>query len=81
MPDKRVTVWVCHFKDRASLMLQWLDPDTGRTKSRSAKTGNEKEVEQARADLEFWPRRQYKTPVQSAAKEPTPAEGTACLLR
>ena len=21
MPDKRVTVWVCHFKDRASLML------------------------------------------------------------
>jgi integrase len=53
MPDKRVTVWVCHFKDRASLMLQWLDPDTGRTKSRSAKTADDKEAEKARADLEY----------------------------
>src|SRR5262249_961534 len=53
MPDKRVTVWVCHFKDRASLMLQWLDPDTGRTKSRSSRTTDEKDAEKARADLEY----------------------------
>jgi integrase len=32
---------------------QWLDPDTGRTKSQSAKTADEKEAEQARADLEY----------------------------
>jgi integrase len=53
MPDKRVTVWVQHFKDRASLVLQWIDPDTGRRKSRSAKTEDEKEAEKARADLEY----------------------------
>jgi hypothetical protein len=35
------------------LVLQWIDPDTGRRRSRSAKTANEKEAEQARADLEY----------------------------
>jgi integrase len=53
MPDKRVTVWVQRFKDRAHLMLQWIDPDTGRRKSRSAETADDKEAEQARADLEY----------------------------
>src|SRR5262245_12553165 len=53
MPEKRVTVWVQRFKDRASLMLQWIDPDTGRRKSKSANTADEKEAEQARADLEY----------------------------
>jgi integrase len=45
MSEQRVTVWVQRFKDRAHLMLQWIDPDTGRRKSRSAQT--------ARADLEY----------------------------
>src|SRR5262249_43409971 len=53
MPDQRVTVWVQHFKDRSTLMLQWLDPDTGQRKSRSARTNDPKEAEKARADLEY----------------------------
>jgi integrase len=53
MPDERVTVWVQRFKDRQHLMLQWIDPDTGKRKSRSAGTGDEKEAEQSRADLEY----------------------------
>jgi integrase len=52
MPEKRVVVWVQRFKDRAHLMLQWIDPDTGKRKSQSAGTADEKKAEQARADLE-----------------------------
>jgi integrase len=52
MPEKRVTVWVQRFKDRPHLMLQWNDPDTGKRKSQSAGTADEKKAEQARADLE-----------------------------
>ena len=40
MPEKRVTVWVQRFPDRSYLMLQWLDPDTGRRKSKSAGTAD-----------------------------------------
>jgi integrase len=53
MPEKRVTVWVQRFKDRAHLMLQWIDPDTGKRKSKSAETADDREAEQARADLEY----------------------------
>jgi integrase len=53
MSEKRVTVWVQRFKDRPTLMLQWMDPDTGKRKSKSAGTADEKEAEQARADLEY----------------------------
>ncbi len=53
MPERRVTVWVQRFKDRKHLMLQWIDPDTGRRKSKSAETDDEKEAEKARADLEY----------------------------
>src|SRR5947209_3522705 len=53
MPDKRVTVWVQHFKDRASLVLQWIDPETGQRKSRTANTNDEKDADKARADLEY----------------------------
>jgi integrase len=52
MAEKRITVWVQRFKDRSPLMLQWIDPDTGRRKSKSAETADEKEAEQARADHE-----------------------------
>jgi integrase len=51
--EKRVTVWVCHFADRKALQLQWTDPDTGRTKTRSARTDKEEEAERARSDLEY----------------------------
>jgi integrase len=50
---KRVVVWVQHFADRDTLMLQWHDPDTGRRKSRSAGTCNPVDAEKRRADLEY----------------------------
>lgn len=53
MTDKRVHVWVQRFADRPNLMLQWLDPETGRRKSKSAGTNDEAEASQARADLEY----------------------------
>jgi hypothetical protein len=53
MAEKRITVWVQRFNDRPYPMLQWLDPETGRRKSKSAGTADEKAVEDARADLEY----------------------------
>jgi integrase len=53
MADKRITVWIQHFKDRKTPVLQWHDPDTGKRKSQSAGTADEKEAEQARADKEY----------------------------
>ena len=53
MPEKRVTVWVQRFKDRDALMLQWIDPETGRRKSKSAETADPDNAEQKRADLEY----------------------------
>ncbi len=53
MSEKRIRVWTQRFKDRPQLMLQWLDPDTGRRKSKSAGTADEAEAEQARSDLEY----------------------------
>jgi integrase len=53
MSEKRVHVWVQRFPDRTILMLQWLDPDTGRRKSKSAGTADEGEAEKARGDLEY----------------------------
>jgi integrase len=53
MSDQRVTVWVQRFKDRPALMLQWLDPETGARKSKSARTSDPAEAETARADLEY----------------------------
>lgn len=35
------------------LMLQWIDPDTNKRKSKSAGTADEREAAQARADLEY----------------------------
>jgi integrase len=52
MMEKRIRVWVQQFKDRPTLMLQWIDPDTGKRKSQSAKTGDPDLAEDARADLE-----------------------------
>jgi integrase len=53
MSEKRITVWVQQFKDRPALMLQWLDPDTGKRKSKSAETADPEKAETARADLEY----------------------------
>jgi integrase len=53
MTEKRVTVWVQRFKDRKYLMLQWIDPDTGKRKSRSAETDDPDKADRARSDLEY----------------------------
>jgi integrase len=52
MAEKRIHVWVQKFPDRANLVLQWLDPDTGKRKSKSAETADPKEAETKRADHE-----------------------------
>jgi integrase len=44
---------VQRFNDRTHLVLQWTDPETGRRKSKSAGTADEKEAEDARGDLEY----------------------------
>ncbi len=41
------------FKDRSTLVLQWIDPVTRKRRSRSAGTADEKETEGKRADLEY----------------------------
>lgn len=51
--DRRVNVWIQHFADRPNLMLQWLDPLTGKRRSRSSGTADSGEAECARADLEY----------------------------
>jgi integrase len=53
VPEKRVKVWVQRFTDRQHLVLQWLDPDSGKRKSKSAGTADEEAAEDARADLEY----------------------------
>lgn len=53
MAEKRITEWVQRFKDRPMLMLQWIDPETGKRKSRSAETADEEAAETARSDLEY----------------------------
>ncbi len=53
MPDKRITVYLLQPKDRPTLQLQWVDPDTGRRKSESAGTTDPKEAEEKRKDREY----------------------------
>ena len=53
MSEKRINVWVQRFPDRRNLVLQWIDPDTGRRRSRSARTSKAEGAEKARADLEY----------------------------
>lgn len=50
---ERINVWVQRFKDRPTLMLQWIDPETGKRKSCSAKTDDPKAAEKARGDKEY----------------------------
>lgn len=53
MSEKRVIVWVQKFKDRDTLMLQWIDPDTGKRKSKSAGTTIRGIAEMKRTELEY----------------------------
>jgi integrase len=51
--EKRITVYVLQQQDRPFLKLEYVDPDTGRRRSKSAKTADPKEAEKARADWEY----------------------------
>src|SRR3712207_6420888 len=53
MLEKRIVVWVQAFKDRPNLVLQWLEPETGLRRSKSARTDDRTRAEHARADLEY----------------------------
>jgi integrase len=53
MQEKRIVVWVQRFKDRDSLMLQWIDPDSGKRKSKSAETHIPAVAEMKRTELEY----------------------------
>src|SRR5262245_55139664 len=53
MNEQRVRVWVQRFYDRPTLILQWIDPDTGQRKSRSARTTEFEMVEISRRSLEY----------------------------
>jgi hypothetical protein len=52
MTEKRIHVWIQPFKDRPFPLLQWIDPDSGKRKSQSARTTDPRAVETARANLE-----------------------------
>jgi integrase len=53
MQEKRIVVWVQRFKDRDSLTLQWIDPDTNKRKSKSAETSIPSIAEMKRTELEY----------------------------
>src|SRR5262249_30276934 len=53
MSENRVRVYVLRPKDRPILQLQWIDPDTGKRRTRTSGTDNPVKAEQARADLEY----------------------------
>ncbi len=53
MSEERIVVWIQRFKDRKSLMLKWIDPDTGKLKSQSAKTNDPVRAETKRAELDY----------------------------
>jgi len=44
----RINVWIQRFSDRPILMLQWIDPDTGKRRSKSSKTTDEDAAEKKR---------------------------------
>jgi integrase len=48
MSEQRIKVWIQRFKDRSTLMLQWIDPETGQRKSKSAETDDPEKAERAR---------------------------------
>lgn len=57
-----VKVWIQRFVDRSNLMLQWIDPLTGKRKTRSTETDSEKEAERQRVVLEAKLNENYKKP-------------------
>jgi integrase len=53
MAFDRITVYVLNQPDRPFLKLEWVDPETNRRRSKSARTADPREAEKLRADLEY----------------------------
>jgi hypothetical protein len=53
MTEKRITVYVLRPKDRPYYRLEWVEPDTGLRRGKSAGTADPAEAEKKRADLEY----------------------------
>src|SRR5262245_34184988 len=53
MAEDRITVYVLRPKDRPTLQLQWVDPDTGARRTKSAGTDDPAAAQRAAADLEY----------------------------
>jgi integrase len=53
MSHAKITVWVQAFTDRDNLALQWVDPATGRRRTRTAGTSDRTAAEQKARDLEY----------------------------
>jgi integrase len=49
----RVTVWLQHFADREALQLQWIDPGSGRRRTKTTGTADRKSAEKIRSDWEY----------------------------
>jgi hypothetical protein len=49
----QIKVYLNTPKRRSSLALQWIDPDTGRRKTKAAGTIDREKAEQTRADLQY----------------------------
>ena len=50
--SERITVWLVSPADRPNYSLQWIDPGTGKRRTRSTGTSDPQKAEQARGDLE-----------------------------
>jgi integrase len=53
MSEPRITVRLLRLKDRPFYKLDWIEPETGIRRSKSAKTADLREAEKARADLQY----------------------------
>jgi hypothetical protein len=51
--EKRITVWIQNYSDRGNLTFMWIDPFTGKRKSKSAETNIRAVAEMKRTELEY----------------------------
>ena len=51
--EDRVNVWVQRRRNTPKLQLEWLDPDTGKRRSKSSGTSDPEEGERKRQELEY----------------------------
>jgi hypothetical protein len=70
MSENEIRVWCTWYADRGSYVLQWKNPETGRVKSKSAKTADYEEAQRQRVILEHELHKEYS---YVTYREPSPA--------